>query len=158
MSPNPDRLLHGAADIAHALEAAIVDAVDMPAVHAACVELAVGGAEPAAVDARAEVADKRHDGSLRLAGHLIAEHEEVRAGAKRKVHELAAERSPAVARYIRLPAARVVEPAWQIHHRQGRGNAPEIQHGVRGRLARLLLHLADRRGVGVVAFGDRHGD
>ena len=158
MSTNPDRLLHGAADIAHALEAAIVDAVDLPAVHAARVELAVGGAEPAAVDARAEVADKRHDGSLRLAGHLIAEHEEVGAGAKRKVHELAAERSPAVARYIRLPAAGVVEPAWQIHHRQGRGDAPEIQHRVHGRLARLLLHLADRRGVGVVALRDGHGD
>ena len=79
VGPNPDGLLHGAADIAHPLEAAVVDAVHMPAVHAARVELAVGRAEPAAVHARAEVADERHDGPLRLAGHLVAEHEEVRA-------------------------------------------------------------------------------
>ena len=74
------------------------------------------------------------------------------------MHELPAERSPAVARHICLPAARMVEPAWQIHHRQGRRDAPEIQHRVRGRLAGLLLHLADRRGVGVVALRDGHGD
>ena len=82
MGSDPDRLLHEAAGVAHPLEAAVVDAVHMPAIHPAHVELAVGGAEPAAVHARAEVAHERHDGPLRLAADLVAEHEEVRAGAE----------------------------------------------------------------------------
>ena len=79
MRPDPHRLLDGAAGVAHPLEASVIDPVHVPAVHPAYIELAIGGAEPAAVDAGPEVSDERHDGSLRLTGHLVAKHEKMRA-------------------------------------------------------------------------------
>ena len=78
MSPNSDRLLHDTAGVPHPLKTAVVDTVDMPAVHAADVKLAIGGTEASPVDAGTKVSDQRHNCPLRLAGDLVAKDEKVR--------------------------------------------------------------------------------
>ena len=104
MGPALNGLLDVAAHVTHPLEAAVIDPVDMPAIHPAHIELAIGGAEPAAVDAGPKVARQWHDRSLWLAIDLVAEHEKVGARSKRKMQKLAAKRTPAIARDIGLAA------------------------------------------------------
>ena len=48
------------------------------------VELAVPGVEPAAMDARVEIAGQGHDGPLRLAVDLVAEDQEMRSPLRRR--------------------------------------------------------------------------
>ena len=79
MSPNSDWLLHGTAGISHPLKTAIVDPIDMPAVHTTDVKLTIGGAEATAVDAGTKVSDQRYNCPLRLAGDLIMKDEKVPA-------------------------------------------------------------------------------
>ena len=158
MHPDSDRLLHGAPGVANPLEAAVLNCVASPAGHPADVELPIHWAEAAAVRTRLEVARQRHDGPLKLAGHLVAEDETLCAQSVREVEQMTAERAPAVTRHIGLAAARVIEPTGDHDHRQARRRASEVREGLGGRLACPLPDDADRRGGRVIALRDGHRD
>ena len=94
---NGDGKLDRVARVPHALEAAVGRRVRPPAGHARDVELAVPGIEPAAVDAREELARQGDRRALRLAVDLLAQEQELRPRAEGEVEHLALERAPAVA-------------------------------------------------------------
>src|SRR5262245_33539171 len=112
------RELTAAAGVAHAVEAAVVGCVGPPARHAADVKLRVGRIYLPAVNTRAEFADQRHGGALRLTGDLIPQHEKMAALAGRKVDDLIRQWPEALVGDECLAAAAVVQAAWQIDHRQ----------------------------------------
>jgi hypothetical protein len=117
MDMEADGELHRVAGVADALEAAVLRGVAAPAVHAAEVELPVARVEPPPVDARPEVAGHRHDRPLRLPLDLVAQQQEVRRRAERRVDHQALHRPPLVARDRELAAARVVQPSGEVDHR-----------------------------------------
>ena len=156
MGVEGDRELDGLAGVADPLEAAVERGVGAPAGHPRDVELAVLRVEPAAVDAREELAGQRDDRPLRLAVDLLAEEQEVRPRAEREVDPSGPRAGPKRSLGDEdLAAAGVVQPAREVDEREvGR---PAVLRAAVAVVA-AGADLADHRGGDPLALGAGDGD